>query len=246
MDTGLELSLNLKEGVKMLGPLNTANHPLSECTANEITNYIIENLRPGEKLPNEAELCQVLCVSRTTVREAIKILASRNIVTIVRGVGTYVSEKPGISDDPLGFKFVQDKNRLALELLELRSFIEPPLTKLAAENASDEEINKLERLEQQIEQFFNDGDDFSQLDVEFHTRIAKCSHNHVVGLIIPIFVQEISSETLPSDENHLLKMFEKYRELISSLRKRDGQLASEIMLNLLEQNRNYILSSTQK
>ena len=97
--------------------------------SNEVSNLIIEMIQdnkyePGSKLPNEMELSEMFNVSRTTIREAIKSLASNNIVEIVRGKGTFVAEKPGLVNDPLGVSFIRDKN-LILSLFETRLLIEP-------------------------------------------------------------------------------------------------------------------------
>ena len=55
-----------------------------------------ENLQPGDKLPNETILSERLNAGRSSVREAMKLLASRNIVTIRQGSGTYISSAPGM------------------------------------------------------------------------------------------------------------------------------------------------------
>ena len=68
-----------------------------------------ENLQPGDKLPNETILSERLNARRSSVREAMKLLASRNIVTIRQGSGTYISSSPGMVDDPLGFTFTGNK-----------------------------------------------------------------------------------------------------------------------------------------
>ena len=70
---------------------------------------INEHLQPGGKLPNEAHLAKELNIGRSSLREAMKLLASRNIVTIRQGSGTYVASSPGVVDDPLGFTFIPDK-----------------------------------------------------------------------------------------------------------------------------------------
>ena len=57
-----------------------------------------ENLQPGDKLPNETILSERLNARRSSVREAMKLLASRNIVTIRQGSGTYISSSPGMVD----------------------------------------------------------------------------------------------------------------------------------------------------
>lgn len=63
----------------------------------------------GSKLPNENELMDALNVSRTTIREAVKILISKNILYIERGKGTYVAAIPGLADDPYGFEFIPEE-----------------------------------------------------------------------------------------------------------------------------------------
>ena len=72
-----------------------------------------ENLQPGDKLPNETILSERLNAGRSSVREAMKLLASRNIVTIRQGSGTYIASSPGMVDDPLGFTFIGNKQKLS-------------------------------------------------------------------------------------------------------------------------------------
>ena len=113
---------------------------LGDQAADQIIQLIIDNDgKAGDKMPNEYELAEQLNVSRSTVREAIKALVSRNILEIKRGSGTFISEKCGISDDPLGLMFVKNKLKLATDLLEIRFMIEPKIASLAAANATDEE-----------------------------------------------------------------------------------------------------------
>jgi GntR family transcriptional regulator, transcriptional repressor for pyruvate dehydrogenase complex len=86
----------------------------------------------GSKLPTEKELCALLHVGRNTLREALKILASRNIVVIWQGAGNYVMHKPGLVDDPFGFALVSNRMKLTLDLLQVRVMIEPPIAALTA------------------------------------------------------------------------------------------------------------------
>ena len=66
-------------------------------------------MKPGDKLPNETILSQRLDVGRSSLREAMRAFASRNIVTIQQGSGTYVASSTGVADDPLGLSFIKDK-----------------------------------------------------------------------------------------------------------------------------------------
>lgn len=89
---------------------------LAGQVADNLEQLIIDNkLSPGDKIPNELDLVSQLGVGRGTIREAMKILESRSVVEIRRGKGTYVCSHVGMVEDPLGFRFAQDKKKLARE-----------------------------------------------------------------------------------------------------------------------------------
>lgn len=226
----------------MLTPINSQTHPLSECTANEITDYIIqEKLKPGDRLPTEAELCQEFCVSRTTIREAIRILVSRNIVTISRGVGTFISDTPGIADDPLGFKFHHDKERLFVELIELRTILEPQLARYAAENATDEEITKMEATEKAFEDAFYKHGDYKTIDESLHVMIAKATHNDLIGLILPLLVNKIDGvNTFPTVESVEVAS-RQHSKILRAIRERNPQMAVDAMIEHLSKHKDDFL-----
>lgn len=161
--------------------------PLSSKLSEELLNYIrSENLKPGDRLPNESILAKKMGVGRSSIREAMKLLASRNIVTIRQGSGTYISQTPGMVDDPLGFSFIADKQKLAQDSLEVRFLLEPAIASLAAQNSSEEDISLLRRLCQEVEDLVRLGQDHTQKDIEFHTAIALSSKNVVVPRLIPV------------------------------------------------------------
>lgn len=96
---------------------------LPQKISEDIIDFILnQHLQPGDKLPNEAILSKQLDIGRSSLREAMKLLASRNIVTIKQGSGTYVASSPGIVDDPFGFTFISDKKKLVQDLLEIRFY----------------------------------------------------------------------------------------------------------------------------
>ena len=105
-----------------------SSRPLAEQVAQKIKDYILEEkLKAGDKLPTETALAKEMGVARSTVREAIKRLESQNILTVRHGAGSFVTDQPGLADDPLGLDFIEDKERLAFDLLEVRNIIEPDL-----------------------------------------------------------------------------------------------------------------------
>ena len=106
---------------------------LPQKISEDIISFILDqHLQPGDKLPNEAILSKQLDIGRSSLREAMKLLASRNIVTIKQGSGTYVASSPGIVDDPFGFTFISDKKKLVQDLLEIRFLLEPSIAAMSA------------------------------------------------------------------------------------------------------------------
>ena len=79
-----------------------SSRPLAEQVAQRIKDYILEEkLKSGDKLPTETALAREMGVARSTVREAIKRLESQNILTVRHGAGSFVTDQPGLADDPL-------------------------------------------------------------------------------------------------------------------------------------------------
>lgn len=160
---------------------------LVEQVADGIMNMIQETpYRAGDKLPTEKELCERTGAGRNTVREALKILASRNIVEIRQGAGTFVSEKQGIVDDPLGFSMIDDHVKLTRDLLQVRLMLEPQIAALAAQCAGEKEIEELGGILKEMEAAMEKREDYSELDTKFHTKIAQCTHNIVMENLLPV------------------------------------------------------------
>ena len=160
---------------------------LAEQVADGIMNLIQETpYKAGDKLPTEKELCESTGAGRNTVREALKILASRNVLEIRQGAGTFVSEKQGIPDDPLGFSMVNDHVKLTRDLLQVRIMLEPQIAALAAQCAKEHEIRELEEILEEMEAAMKKREDYSELDTKFHTKIAQCTHNIVMENLLPV------------------------------------------------------------
>ena len=140
----------------------------------------------GGKLPTESELMKIFGVGRSTVREAVKLLSSKGIVEVRRGSGTYVVTTAKGLSDPLNLRSVQDKNALALDLVNVRLLLEPGMAEMAALNASDEDIERIQRLCDRVESKIHSGDLYIEDDIAFHTCIAESSKNMVVEQLIPI------------------------------------------------------------
>lgn len=195
--------------------------PLVERTADAIIKFITsENLTIGDKLPNEYELAKTLDVGRSTIREAVRSLVSRNILEVRQGSGTYVSENTGISDDPLGFAFVEDTLKLTEDLFALRYVLEPEVAMLAAYNRTEEQLEYLEQISREIEEAMESPDELHfELDIEFHSIIADMSGNIAMGHLIPVINQSITLyNSYYTNDQSKAETLQSHREIVEGIR----------------------------
>jgi DNA-binding FadR family transcriptional regulator len=219
---------------------------LGEQTAENLLKLIHEmNSLPGEKLPNEYDLSSKLGVSRNTVREAIRMLASRNIVTIRQGAGTFISEKQGVADDPFGFSFIEDRKKLTADLLQIRSIVEPQIASIAAQNATPEDLAHLEKAFLAVEQRLIDRKSFAEEDSEFHTQIANCSHNNVISKLVPIITAGVAVFSAVISEQEYNQTIQSHRQIFEAVRDGRSADAHQAMLFhlLYNQNRFFVESN---
>lgn len=158
---------------------------MSEIVSEKIIKMILSEgkYKPNEKLPNEKELCSMFGVSRQVIRESLKTLQAQGFLVTTQGSGSYVSENPGMLDDPLGLKFqyTEENIELLTEWYEARKILECEVIKLACLKASDKELNQIKK---KYEEFCNmDKSNTKEMlfaDRDFHLEIAKACHNPII------------------------------------------------------------------
>lgn len=198
--------------------------PLVERTIDEIIEFIIsEKLTTGDKLPNEYELAARVDVGRSTVREAVRSLVSRNILEVRQGSGTYVSQNPGISADPLGFAFVDNTLKLTEDLFALRYILEPEVAMHAAYNRTDEQVVELKKVAAELEEVISLGTDLHfELDIEFHSIIAKMSGNIAMNHLVPVINQSITLyNSYYTNERSKSETIQSHREIVEGISKKN-------------------------
>ncbi|MDU6535423.1 MAG: FCD domain-containing protein, partial [Intestinibacter bartlettii] len=146
----------------------------------------------------------LLNVSRTTLREAIKMLVLQDIVEIKRGKGTFVK-----SDEVDNFTLGNLKSNTSdlADLLEMRLIIEPMGAYYATKRASDNEIEKIIEYGEIIEQKILNNEDRTDAEQQFHNAIAKASGNSFMKELVPIISKAINESVI------LSKQYEKATEL---------------------------------
>lgn len=212
---------------------------LGDITAQKLVQMIQEKgFVPGDKLPTEMELSVDLGVGRNTVREALRILMSRNIVTIRQGSGTFISEKNGVPDDPLGFSMVDDRGKLTTDLLQVRVILEPSIAALAAQNATDEDLQKLEGILKEVEELVRSRGDYAEKDSQFHAQIAACSHNMVMSNLVPVITDGVRVFARTVKETEYDQTLVSHRAIYEAIRDKRAVEAQQAMYFHLMYNQN--------
>ena len=175
---------------------------LSVSIADRITERIVQQkYRPGAKLPNEIELSEELRVSRTTLREALRILSTRGLVEVRRGIGTYVTRSQSIHDDYDVLK-IQNTNVNVKDLYEMRLMFEPQAAYYACLRASDEELDTIFRCGEMDEQMILRRDpQWDEYEQKFHNAIASATHNPFITSLLPIFNRAIHQGIILANES---------------------------------------------
>ncbi len=172
----------------------------------------------GDKLPNEIILSEQLNISRTTLREAIRILVNENLLEIKRGKGTFVI------NDNIDIYNLGNLNKVHTDLkdlLEVRLMVEPMAAYYAALRGTDKEIEKILSYGKEVELKILNNEDRNNEEQLFHNSIAIASHNSVLKELMPIINKSINKSV------DLSKEFKKINELTI----RDHQIIMDFIKN---------------
>lgn len=155
--------------------------PGYEVVAERILQLIAESaLRPGDRMPTEKELAERLDVSRSVVREAVKILSAIGRVRAHKGRGLYVADDDGMLGSSRwgGFFLPTDLDHVYM-LFEFRRIQETAASRLAATHATPAELRAIESAVETCRQGYVTGEValFDRGDDDFHLAVAVASHN---------------------------------------------------------------------
>ena len=158
---------------------------LTDVAIDKIKQMIISGrVRPGEKLPREADLAAELGLSRNSLREAVKALSLVNVLDVRQGDGTYATSlAPSLLLEAMSFIVDFHRDDSVLEFFEVRRILEPAATGMAALHMPDEDKAELGKI---LDAVSADSpvDDFVATDLEFHRKIAIGSGNSVLASLV--------------------------------------------------------------
>ena len=203
---------------------------LADYIYEKLENDILTGKYPYGEVLTEAGLCDQLGVSRTPIREAIKRLEQENLVIeAVKGVTVLGITKKDIED-----------------IFEIRVRLEGLAARLAAENASEDDKNRLKEI-LDLQEFYtgrSDAEHIKDMDSDFHHTLYACCGSAVLGnTLIPLHkkVQQYR-KTSVSNGSRAHSSVEEHRSILDAIIKGDGERADRVMVEHIQNARESILS----
>jgi GntR family transcriptional repressor for pyruvate dehydrogenase complex len=217
-------------------PLAFRKHKLCDQVAGKLQEYILEQLKPGDKLPSERELAQMWHVSRSSIRDGIRKLELMGLVEPRQGAGTTVRHfSTEALVTPLA-SVLLGKRKHILELLDVRKMIEPALAARAARHVTPEQLSDMKDILRRQAEKLRRGELAVAEDSQFHYAIATAADNSVVLQVLDVLM-ELLRETREQSlqvEGRLEKSFAGHKQILTALERHDPRAAETAMRRHLE------------
>jgi len=211
---------------------------LSEGIVNQIMQAINNGeLKPGDKLPPEREMCTMFAVSRTVIRDALKMLVGLGVVTIRHGMGAYINEVDGEEDVSRLASLLHISRGTVEELYQVREVIESQAVIWCIENANERDIEQLAHIVRKGKEIGNAGESkLALLDAEFHLKIVEAAGNRVLMRLMVNLLDllgENRARVLMVPGRQRLSVLD-HESIFEAIKLRDPDLAHQRMLGHLE------------
>lgn len=203
-----------------------------------LVSYIEDNnCKAGDKMPTEKEICEMLGVGRSTVREAYRMLQAMNMVVAVQGKGVFVAD-PKEKEKESGLNWFKQHGSSMMDFMEIRTALETMSVRLAIRRANEQDIRKLEKIHQCFLKAIEEGNEVSMAsyDEAFHNQIALMSHNVLMEKIQEVLAEYFSEYRLElykikENQQHAV---EPHGMIVEAFRERNEEKGVEVMLRHLQ------------
>ncbi len=212
--------------------------------ANRISQNIVEQIRGailsgelkiGEQLPSEKDFSKHFGVSKSSLREAYRVLEAYGLLEIRQGMsgGAFIKEVDltTVKDSLVNYFFFQNPG--LREYTQIRTFIEPQVVRICAEKATPEDIQYLENNILAMEQE-PDGESFvSDLDSAFHKKLVDITGNKIISLVVESVQTALINikRIVHTDEQFLKMVCNGHKKIVVAIRQRDPEQASQAMVD---------------
>lgn len=197
---------------------------LYERVADRILILIKDNVwQSGDRLPPERELADSFGVSRTVVREAIKVLEAQGVLETVTGSGVYVrAPDSGVVSRSLQ-TYIQllQLDDIDLRLAEIRRVLELEIAALAAARATRKQQEELQQLCREMRQQAGSPPALADLDLRFHLLLADGTQNQLFRILLTPLIEQLREHFLSMWEGYgsrpLERVFQQHERLVTAI-----------------------------
>lgn len=186
----------------------------------------------GTALPSEADLCARFDVSRNVMREVIKVLSTKKLIDAQRHRGLFVMPQGQwnyLDADVLEWALEKGTNpELITSLIEVRSLIEPTISRWAAERATAVDLVAIEANLNLMEANRENFQAFHEADIEFHKAILMATHNVVIQQLsdaVSALQRAIFDYTFLTSPQHMALTMKEHNELFDAIRRKNAEAA---------------------
>ena len=198
------------------------------------------SLKPGDQLPAERDLAQRMGVSRTAVREAVKTLREKGLVEAYSGRGTFITNgtsQAARQSFDLMVKIGQQEG--SPHLVELRLILEPGIAALAAERATEEDLQAMREAVAVMDRSQKNPQAYIEADLDFHLALAEAAGNPLILSLIDSIVGLLREQRIKifNVEGGPQRGQFHHKRILAAMEHRDPEMAREAMRAHLEQVR---------
>jgi len=213
-----------------------------------ISHVVNGTWKAGDRIPPERELCQQLGIARTSLREALKAMELIGMLDSRVGDGTFVCPRSEFLSRPLLWAFTGTDHAELRDIMEAREFLEQDLAGLAAERATQSEIEAIGEALKKLRNSITKSESMLEADMAFHLAIAQAAHNEVLRNAVQLLrnlmrkwlVLKLLIPQVP------VKVLKQHEAIYQAIRAGDSQKAREAMWAHLEETARLVTQVVEK
>lgn len=208
--------------------------------------------QPGDLLPKEAELTEQFAVSRTSVREGMRVLAAKGLVDIRQKIGTRVRQPEAWnvfdSDILRWHSEVGRGDEIMRNLVEVRQIMEPAAARLAAGRATMDDLRRMDDTLADMVANSTNREGYAHADVEFHLAVYAASHNVLLrqfGSVVADFMYASFNvqQATAADDEVFLEDAETHAAVFHAINGGNGERAADAMLRVVLDGKNALIKA---
>lgn len=243
------------EALNSISSSKSALRGLQKVVIDRLGRRIIGgHIAPGDFLATEPELGAEFGVSRTSVREAMRVLSAKGLVEIRQKIGTRVQEKKfwNIFDaDILRWHHEEGQGDAVMrDLIELRQILEPAASRLAAGRATIDNHRQLKVAITAMERGVDSPEAYAQADLDFHLAVYNASHNSLMlqfGTVVGDFLRRafLIQQGIVREPSELLKDVSLHSQVYNAIDRGDGEAAAKAMLLVVLEGKSSLIQALE-